>query len=180
LAERDPDIANMEVILPHITLDEHVKLYVGDVVVTLLAATRGMLWVWLGEQRVLFTGDIVVVGTHPPLSVTHTKDWLSALARLRRERQFRDAVIVPGRGPLCDISATEPLTEYLRKARDRTRRIYRGNRPKADLNRVAADLLPLYPVADGQRERVQRRIKLGLDELYDELKADDAADPAAG
>jgi glyoxylase-like metal-dependent hydrolase (beta-lactamase superfamily II) len=77
LAERDPDIANLEVILPHITLDERVKLYVGDVVVTLLAATKGMLWVWLGEQRVLFTGDIVAMGTHPPLSVTDTKEWLS-------------------------------------------------------------------------------------------------------
>jgi hypothetical protein len=72
------------------------------------------------------------------------------------------------------------LTDYLRKARDRTRRIYRGNRPKAELNKVAADLLPLYPVADGQRERVQRQIKLGLDELYDQIKAAGAADPDAG
>ncbi len=176
LAHRDPDIFDLEIILPDITLDASLKLYLGDEVVALLAATRGMLWVWLPKQAVLFAGDTVVVGTHPPLTVTDTREWLAALARLRRERRFQEAVIVPGRGPLCDTSATEPLTEYLRLARDRTRRLCRAGRPKADLNRVAADLVPLYPVADGQRERVQRQIKMGLDELYDEFKAANAAD----
>jgi glyoxylase-like metal-dependent hydrolase (beta-lactamase superfamily II) len=176
LAHRDPDIFDLEIILPHITLDASLKLYLGDEVVALLAAARGMLWVWFPKQAVLFAGDTVVVGTHPPLTVTDTREWLAALARLRRERRFQEAVIVPGRGPLCDMSATEPLTEYLRLARDRTRRLCRAGRPKADLNRLAADLVPLYPVADGQRERVQRQIKMGLDELYDEFKATDAAD----
>jgi hypothetical protein len=59
-------------------------------------------------------------------------------------------------------------------ARDKTQQVYRAGRPKADLNGVAADLLPLYPVADGQRDRVQRQIKVGLDDLYDEFKAADA------
>jgi glyoxylase-like metal-dependent hydrolase (beta-lactamase superfamily II) len=177
LADRDPDIANLEVIPPQITLDASLKLYVGHEVITLWATAKGMLWIWLSKRDVLFAGDTVVVGTHPALTVTDTKEWLLALAQLRRERRFRNAVIVPGRGPLCDTSATKPLTAYLRKARDRTRRICRAGRPKADLNGVVGDLLPLYPVANGRRERVQRQIKLGLDNLYDEFKAADAADP---
>ena len=64
--------------------------------------------------------------------------------------------------------------DYLRTACAKTEQIYRTRRPKAELNEVAAELLPLYPVADGQRERVQRQIKLALDDLYDELKATDA------
>lgn len=174
LKERDPDIINLDVILPKITLDESIKLHVGDKIVTLLAVAANMLWVWLPEQGVLFTGDTVVVGAHPPLTVTDTQGWLAALERLRQEQQFQGVVIVPGRGPLCDISATEPLTKYLHVARDKTQQVYRAGRPKADLNGVAADLLPLYPVADGQRDRVQRQIKAGLDDLYDEFKAADA------
>ncbi len=61
-------------------------------------------------------------------------------------------MVVPGRGTLCDTSFAEPLIEYLSLAREGTREIYRAGRSKADLNGVAADLLPLYPVADGQRE----------------------------
>jgi glyoxylase-like metal-dependent hydrolase (beta-lactamase superfamily II) len=179
LGDRDPDVVNLDVIRPQVALDEHIKLYVGDQEIMLLAAAPGMLWVWNPAQRALFTGDTLVVGTHPPLTVTDTQEWLLALERLRQEPQFQEAVIVPGRGSLCDVRAAEPLIEYLKIARKCTYKLYRTSGPKSDLNNVAADLLPLYPVADGQRERVQRQIKLGLDELYDKFKAADAANAEA-
>lgn len=179
LGDRDPDVVSLDVIRPQVALDEHIKLYVGDQEITLLAAAPGMLWVWYPAQNVLFAGDTLVVGTHPPLTVTDTQEWLLALDRLRQEDRFQGATIVPGRGALCDVQATEPLIEYLKIARESTYELYRTNGPKADLNNVAADLLPLYPVADGQRERVQRQIKLGLDELYDKFKAADAANAEA-
>jgi glyoxylase-like metal-dependent hydrolase (beta-lactamase superfamily II) len=173
--ERDPDMVKLDVTLPQITFDDRIKLYVGDVTVELLAAADAVLWVWLLEQRVLFTGDTVVVGVHPPLTDIDLPAWLNALERLCQDPRFQDTIIVPGRGPLSDVSAVEPLVEYLRIACSRTEEIYAEGRPKAELNEVAAKLLPLYPVADGQRERVQRQIKLGLDNLYDVLKAADAA-----
>jgi glyoxylase-like metal-dependent hydrolase (beta-lactamase superfamily II) len=169
--DRDPDIVDLEVRLPEITFDDTAKLYLGDQEVTLWGPASGMVWLWIAEEQVLFAGDTVVVGSHPPLTVTDTLEWLSALARLRREKRFKDATIVPGRGPLTDISATRPLTDFIGMARDRTRRIFRAGRPKSDLNKVAAALLPLYPIVDGQKERVQRQLKLALDDLYDHFKA---------
>ena len=174
-ADRDPDIVNLRVMLPEIMVDRQAKLCMGEHVVSLLAAASGMLWLWLPEQGVLFVGDTIVVGTHPPLGVTLTAEWLTALARLRQDPRFQDAIIVPGRGPVCDISATEPLIAYLQLARARTANLYQAGRPKGDLNEVAVDLLPLYTIADGQRERVQRQIRMGLDILYDEFKAADVA-----
>jgi glyoxylase-like metal-dependent hydrolase (beta-lactamase superfamily II) len=174
--ERDPDMGNLEVIPPQITFDEELQLYIGDATVTLVAAAKGVAWVWLSDQRVLFVGDTIVVGEHPPLTIINTHEWLAALERLREDVQFQDAIIVPGRGPLCDVSATEPLTEYLQMARDKTRKVYRAGRQKSELNDVAADLLSSFPVIDGHRERVQRQIKIGLDELYDEFKAADVGE----
>lgn len=174
LGDRDPDMANLKVILPQITFDEQITLYTGNVTATLLAAGKGILWVWFAEQQVLFVGDSVVVGVHPALNIMDVREWLDALNQLREESQFGDAVLVPGRGPMCDASATKPLTEYLSTALNATEKVFRAGRPKADLNDVAAELVPLFPVPDGQRERVQRQIKLGLDDLYDELKAADA------
>ncbi len=175
LGDRDPDMINLQVILPQITFDTHIELFAGDVTATLLAVAKGALWVWLPEQQVLFVGDTVVVGVHPPLTVIDVHEWLAALEQLQQKPQFQDAVLVPGRGPLCDISATEPLTEYLHTASKLTLEVYRAGRPKADLNGVAAELVPLCPVPDGQWERVQRQIKLGLDEIYDGFKAADVA-----
>jgi len=175
LGDRDPDMANLKVVPPHITFEEQIRLYVGDVAITLFGAARGAVWVWLPEQRVLFAGDTVVVGTHPPLSLVGLHCWLEALERLRHEPRFQDAQIVPGRGPLSDASVTEPLIDYLRLACAETERVVREGGPKADLNGVAAELVPLFPVPNGQRDRVQRQIKLALDELYDGAKAGDGA-----
>jgi glyoxylase-like metal-dependent hydrolase (beta-lactamase superfamily II) len=173
--DRDPDVVNLEIILPQITFEKSLKLYAGDATIMFFRAAPGVLWVWLAEEAVFFAGETVVVGTHPCLTVASVKEWLGALEWLRREKEFSDAVVVPGRGPLTDTSAVEPLMEYLRVAHQKAFEVYRAGRPKAELNEVAAELLPAYPVADGQRERVQRQIKLGLDGLYDEFKATDAA-----
>lgn len=172
--DRDPDMVDLKVILPHITFEDDIKLYVGDLTAELLSAAEGVLWVWLLEQRVLFTGDTLVVGTHPALTAIDIQAWLTALERLGNETRFQDAIVVPGRGPLCDIAAAEPLIDYLSTAQRKTRQVYRTGRPKAALNDVAAELVPLYPVADGQLERVQRQIKLALDDLYDGFKDADA------
>jgi glyoxylase-like metal-dependent hydrolase (beta-lactamase superfamily II) len=174
--ERDSDMGNLEVIPPQITFDEELQLYISDATVTLVAAAKGIAWVWLSDQRVLFVGDTIVVGEHPPLTIINTQEWLAALERLRQDAQFQDATIVPGRGPLCDVSATEPLTEYLQMACDKTRQVYRAGRHKSELNDVATELLSLFPVIDGHRERVQRQIKIGLDELYDGFKAADVGE----
>jgi glyoxylase-like metal-dependent hydrolase (beta-lactamase superfamily II) len=169
--DRDPDMENLQVISPQISFNEQLRLFSGDTTVTLLAAASGITWVWLPDQQALFVGDTVVVGTHPPLNAMVLRKWLAALERLRHEAQFQDAIVVPGRGPLCDTSAADPLIEYLHIAFFETRRVYQSGRPKAELNDIAAELLGHYPVADGQRERVQRQIKLGLDDLYDQFKA---------
>jgi hypothetical protein len=171
--ERDADLEQLEVILPQITFDDQIKLFAGDVIAELMAAATGVAWVWFPQQQVLFASDTIVVGTHPPLEVMDVREWIAALKRLAQEPQFEEAVIVSGRGPVCDISAVDPMIEYLSEVLQRTKAVQRAGRSKADLNAVAADLLSLFPVADGQKERVQRQIKLGLDELYDDLKNTD-------
>jgi glyoxylase-like metal-dependent hydrolase (beta-lactamase superfamily II) len=173
--DRDPDMEKLQIILPQVTFSEQIRIFVGEVTAVLLAAASGVAWVWLPQQQVLFVGDTLVVGTHPPLNAMNIREWLTALERLRREPAFQDAVIVPGRGPVTDADAASALINYLHMAFFETRRVYRSGRPKGELNEIAGELLGHFPVADGQRERVQRQIKLGLDDLYDQFKADNTA-----
>ena len=52
---------------------------------TVAGAAPGSVWVFLPERDVLFAGDTVVVGTHPPMEATpDTKAWLDTLKGLRR------------------------------------------------------------------------------------------------
>jgi hypothetical protein len=79
-------------------------------------------------------------------------------------------LIVPGRGPLCDGAATRPLSEYIGLARRRVRSLHTTSRPRADTASVVAELLALFLVPGNERDRVQRRIKAGLDRIYEELR----------
>ena len=74
-------------------------------------ATSGL---YLPKERILFTGDLVVVDEHPALGQCNSEEWLSKLRWLRKQKY---AHIVPGHGPLCNVEASEPVSEYIRAMR---------------------------------------------------------------
>ena len=83
---------------------------------------------------------------------------------------------MPGRGPLVDKDLTEPVSYYLRLARRRVQSLYRAGRPRADTATLVPELLELFPYHESDLEQIQRRIKTGLDRIYEEIKATDSPD----
>jgi len=170
------DLAGAQIALPEIMFTDHLTLHKGgmDVTITRVAgATPGSAWIHLPELHVLFAGDTLVAETHPFLAAAlDTKAWLNTLTSLRRAR-FSQTIIVPGRGPLCEQSATWPLSEYIALARRRVRSLHKAGRARADTAGLVAELLPLFPVPEDRREWVQRRIKAGLDQLYEALQPEE-------
>jgi cyclase len=161
--------------LPNVGFTRRMQLRYGGMEIPLLAMpgpTAGSLWVHLPEHGILFTGDSIIVDQHLYISSPTTKEWLENMTNLRRSR-FAADVIVPGRGPLTDKSATEPISNYLRLARRRVHSLYRAGRPRADTSSLVPELLPMFPYAPAEIERVQRRIKAGLDRIYEEFKLGD-------
>lgn len=161
--------------LPTVGFTHRMQIRYGEKIIPLLAMpgpSTGSVWVHLPEQRMLFTGDSVVTDQHPFITSSCTKQWLDSLSFLRRAR-FPADQIVPGRGPLVDKRATEPLSNYLRLVRRRVQSLYRAGRPRADTSTLVPELMDLFPYAMEDVERVQRRIKTGLDRIYEEFKAMD-------
>ncbi len=180
LASRDPDaaseLAKVRVVPPQVTLLHRLTLYEGKRSITILhtpGPTPGALWVQCPDEGVLFTGDSVVLGTHPWLAEADTKAWLDSLAQLRRDRMRLEA-LVPGRGPVGDKSSADTIAAYLRLVRGRVRGLHQSGRPRSDTGSLVSELLRQFPINNESRERVQRRIKAGLDHVYDELKSDGA------
>ncbi len=178
--EATDDLADARVTLPEITFTRRVTLRKGgmDVTVERIAGAapgsariryRGAVTAPLQKQDVIFAGDTLVTQTHPYLtSAPDTKAWLNTLKSLRRARLSK-ITIVPGRGPLCDQSATRPLSEYLTLARRRVRSLHAAGRARVDTATLVAELLPLFPIPDDEHDLIQRRVKAGLDRLYEEL-----------
>jgi len=57
--------------------------------------TKGDTIVWLPQERVLFSGDLVEYGATPYAGDAHYADWPETLQRLR---ELKPEALVPGRG----------------------------------------------------------------------------------
>lgn len=173
-AERD-QFAAARLVMPTVTFSQRLVLRFGGwhiLALSMVGPMAGSTWVHLPEQRILFAGDSLSVDQHPYISGPYTKEWLDNLTELRRPR-FAAERLVAGRGPAVDKSATEPLSNYLRLVRRRVHSLYRAGRPRADTAALVPELLTAFPYDPAESENIQRRIKSGLDRIYEEFKTNE-------
>jgi cyclase len=128
-------------------------------------ATSGL---FLPKERILFTGDLVVVDEHPALGQCNSEEWLTKLRWLRKQKY---AQIVPGHGPLCNVEASEPVSEYIRAMRSRVRSQFKSGRSKAEAAVVISQMLDFFPYRQGEKSIIEKRIRAGVSRVYDEMKA---------
>jgi cyclase len=173
--KKDPEIAaqfdQIRLKKPEITFTGRLMLKKGgrDVQFIYLGGhTPAASGVWLPREHILFTGDVVVVGEHPSLGQSVSKEWLAVLTRLRK---MSLAYLVPGHGPLCNTEATEPVSDYIRTLRAKVRGQYRTGRSKSEAAVVINQMIDYFPYRPGDKSFVEKRIRAGISRVYDEMKA---------
>jgi len=164
--------ANLHIVLPQITFTNQLTLYKSDPIILrhVGGATAGSAWVHLPQQGVLFMGDLLAFRAHPATGEGDIATWLDLLAQVG-DKSFAAKTLVPGRGASCNKTALEPMAGYLRAMRARVQSLLRSRRPRAETALLVPEFLARYPVSEGERESAERRIKAGLDHLYDALKS---------
>jgi cyclase len=165
-------LAGLKIIPPQITFTERLILLKGEREIHLTHAgghTPATIMIYIPDENVLFTGDVVVNGEHPAMGQANTKEWLGALTNIRR---MNVSILVPGHGPLCDTEATYPVSEYIRQARSKVRSLYRTGRSKSDVSSLISEMADLYPFPPEQKSKVEKRIRAGLNRIYDEMKVE--------
>jgi glyoxylase-like metal-dependent hydrolase (beta-lactamase superfamily II) len=175
------EIASLKPVPPQISFSHSLQIECGGREFSLShhpGATLGSLWIALQDEQVLFAGDTVVTDQHPVITEASSKDWLNTLRSLRHDR-FNDWIVIPGRGKIAGVAATEQLSEYLRVARRRVTSIVRAGRPRAEVSLIAGDFLEYFPYDSATRDEALRRIKSGLEAIYEELRnsQDDESEP---
>lgn len=107
---------DLEVVPPHLTYRDHLTVHVGSLRAELLhlgpAHTTGDTVVWLPEQRVLFTGDLVMAGATPFCPMGSVSGSLEALRALRA---LGARTVVPGHGPVGGPELFDVDEHYLRR-----------------------------------------------------------------
>lgn len=99
---------------PELTFSDAITLHVGDIRAELYYAgvaahTTNDIVVWLPEQSVLFTGDLVFNGGMPFAVMGSIAGGRQAMSFLRR---FTATTIVPGHGEVCGPEHIEVVDSY--------------------------------------------------------------------
>ncbi len=88
-----------DMVPPHITIKGEIDIYLGEYKFEVRhfckAHTQGDIIVWMPEQRVLFSGDIVFDGRIPFLGSGNSKGWLVCLEKIM---ELAPEVLLPGHG----------------------------------------------------------------------------------
>lgn len=131
LMEREPvwpgvDWGELETAAPFLTFTEQITLHVGDIRAEVRhfgqsAHTSNDSVVWLPEQGVVYTGDLIFNGGTPFLLMGSPTGYLETLEQLRA---LGARTFVPGHGPVCgpeQIDVAVGYTEFLRDTAARGR-----------------------------------------------------------
>lgn len=101
---------------PFVTFPHELTLHTGELRVELLrpasaAHTTNDVLAWLPQERILFSGDLVWNGCTPFVLMGSVAGAIEALDYIV---ELDPAVVVPGHGPPCDLTALETCGRYLR------------------------------------------------------------------
>jgi glyoxylase-like metal-dependent hydrolase (beta-lactamase superfamily II) len=180
-----PDLTFSDSATFTLSLDNPVRIDVTNVG----GYAPGSSLVAVRNTGIVFTGDLVV-NAEPPLLATAVIDqWMTALSGLRRNRKIKQ--VVPGRGPVGDLTPVDETLAYLKAAYAGVKKLARAKRPRESVATLAADLLGMYALGKSKasQERtvtsshgghdMAQRVQIGLEHLYDELTAQPASEAVA-
>ncbi len=166
---------DLEIIKPEVTFTGRMILYKGDKEIHLVPLgghTPATTVIYMPNEGLIFTGDLVVTNRPPFLSQGNTKEWLQALTYLRK---LRYDILIPGHGELTGKEATENMSNYLRLVRRKVRSAYRSGLSKADTARSLSHLIRYWPIPPFEKPKADRRFKSGLGRVWNEMKSEETA-----
>ncbi len=155
---------------PRLTFTDRMILHCGEKSLRLIhlgGHSPAAIGVYLPENEIFFSGDVVVNRQHPDMEEAHTEQWLRALTDIRR---LRIKVLVPGCGPLCTKEDTQRLSAYIRLLRRRVRSCMKGSQGwKEALDSIdMEELMEFFPTET--TATVEKRVRASLRRVYEELQ----------
>jgi cyclase len=164
------ELSDFEVVPPEITFDQDLVLYKGGRVLRMLRlgghspAASVML---VEEEGVLFAGDLVTNGDPPNIGQGNSTEWLAAL---RSIRELGPKLIVPGHGPVGDMSLVDRQERFLLRLREGVSELIAEGRSRAETATRMLYLLDEFEVDERWRKRTERSFRTSVGRVYEELK----------
>lgn len=177
-------IASLRLISPQVSYSNSLTLYCGEYSIKLLhrpGATVGNSWVLIPSDKILFAGDSLIINQHPTLGENISKAWLQSLAELQSDH-YESWTLVPGRGAPVSSNAAHAFADYLTQLRQRVANMVKMNKPRSEVASLVYEVINQFPLDSMQRDDIQRRARIALEAVYDEMRTsvsdDEINDPS--
>ncbi len=168
-ADLATDLIGARYVTPQITFSDRLTLVKGGSEIQLIhrpGPTPGALWVELPQAGVVFTGDAVTNDVPPMMQEANPEPWLEALALLQKKKYLVE-IVVPGRGMVTDKAGVKVMEDFLKLARRKVEAFIRAKRTRTEAGLAADELLEHFTVPGSLRDHYTRRLRAGLERLYD-------------
>jgi cyclase len=158
--------ADVRAVPPNFTFSGKFAVNVGGRDVQLVelgpAHTAGDLVVYVPDERVLIAGDILFLGTTPILWDGSARNWIRACEQILT---WKVDTVVPGHGPVTDLSGVDAVRQYWQFLRTAARRHFDRGRPayQAAVKIVFSDEFRAQPFASWD---CPERIVVNVHSLY--------------
>lgn len=148
------------IILPNITFSHELSLFKApEIEITHYGGhTKGSAVVYIPEENVLFSGDLLFAGYHPYLGDADIQEWITALRDLL---ELDVKKIVPGHGNLCNKKEVETHISYLETFYNNLKELKKKYTKEEVIKNV--DLLNLPEMGD--KERIARNVEAQFDKI---------------
>ncbi len=108
------DFEGIKQTLPTMTFEGEYRTRVGDKAILLKqfgpCHTTGDILVYVPDERLIFTGDILFIESHPILWAGPVTNWITACDHIL---ELSLDMVVPGHGPLTDKHGVRAVRDYL-------------------------------------------------------------------
>ncbi len=171
------ELTELEVLTPQITFDQDLTFYLDGATLRLQRLgghSPASSVVLVEERRVLFAGDVVFSGIPPYVGHGNSSDWLKALETIRR---WDPAVVVPGHGPVGDLTLVDQMEGFLHRLRAGVTDLVNEGRSRAETATRMLYLLDDFEVDETWRRRTERAFRTSVGRVYEELKRDQTGEP---
>jgi glyoxylase-like metal-dependent hydrolase (beta-lactamase superfamily II) len=158
------DIEGTTLVEPAVTFSDRMTVSLGDVTAELVyrgpTHTKDSITVYVPEDKVLFTGDILFTRYHPYLGEGDFQNWPRVLDELAKV----DAVaIIPGHGPVSTKNDLKDMKEYIRVFDTQAKLLSKG-KSASDAPAIAKELIKRLP--DQKRTVLEIMIQSNLSVRY--------------
>ena len=170
--ERGRELSNSPVIKVTLSFDNDFQLFKGETEIQLIAApgsTKGNIWVYIPEARVIFVGDTLTTTMPPIIYDGSCTAWLQSLTLLQSRLAEVD-VVVPGRGSMATAVDIDYLYQYLHLMQEYMEYLVNEERPYAEIATFIPEFMNMYPNNNLPSSWIRAKIHHTLNQVYNEIK----------